>query len=68
MGGMQKRKAELIEKDLNKMEVQLEKYTELYDKAVGVLPEEEREGASRDRDASYTDFKNWTRRARAKVW
>ena len=41
-----KRKAELIEKDWNKMEERLEKYAELYDEAVGVLPEEEREGAS----------------------
>ena len=67
-GGCNKRKEELIEKDLNKMEERLEKYAKLYDKAVGVLPEEEREGASRDRDASYADFENWTRRARAKVW
>ena len=67
-GGCNKRKAELIEKDLNKMEERLEKYAELYDEAVGVLPEEEREGASRDRDASYADFESCTRRARAKVW
>ena len=66
-GGCNKRKAELIETDLNKMEERLEKYAELYDKAVGTLPENEREEACRDRDAAYTDFENWTRRARVKV-
>ena len=40
--GCTKRKAELIEKDLDKMEGHLEKYTELYDGAVDELPEEER--------------------------
>ena len=67
-GGCNKRNAELIEKDLNKIGEWLEKYAELYDGAVEELPEEEREGASRDRDASYADFENWTRKARAKVW
>ena len=61
--GCNKRKAELIEKDLDKMEDQLEKYTELYDGAVEELPEEERGGASRDRDASYANSENWIRRA-----
>ena len=46
--GCNKRKAELIEKDLNKMEDHLEKYTELYDGAVEELPEEERGEAIRD--------------------
>ena len=41
-GGCNKRKAELIEKNLDKMEVQLEKYTKLYDGAVEEIPEEER--------------------------
>ena len=67
-GGCNKRKAELIEKDLDKMEEQLEKYAELYDGAVQELPEEERGGASRDRDASYANTDDLTRRARAKVW
>ena len=53
---------------MKKMEERLEKYVKLYDEAVGVLPEEELEGTSQDRDASYADFENWTRRARAKVW
>ena len=66
-GGGNKRKAELIETDLNKMEERLEKYAELYDEAVETLPENEREEACRDRDASYTDFESWTRRARDKV-
>ena len=66
-GGCNKRKAELIEKDLNKMEERLDKNAELYNEALGTLPEDEREGASRDRDASYADFENWTRRARVKV-
>ena len=57
-GGCNKRKAELIEKDLNKMEERLDKYAELYDEAVEALPEDEREGASRDRDVSYADFGN----------
>ena len=35
--------------------------------AVEQLPEIEREGASRDRDASYANFEKWTRRARDKV-
>ena len=48
------------------MEERLEKYSKLYFEVVGVLSEEEREGASRD--ASYANFENWTRRARAKVW
>ena len=67
-GGCNKRKAELIEKDLNKMEERLEKYAELYNGAVGQVPDAEQEGASWDRDASYAIFENWTRRARAKVW
>ena len=58
-GGCNKRKVELIEKDLNKIEERLEKYAELYGGAVGQLPEAEREGASQDRDASYADFENW---------
>ena len=66
-GGCNKRKAELIEKDLNKREERLDKYVELYNEAVGTLPEYEREGASRDRDESYADFENLTRRARVKV-
>ena len=66
-GGCNKRKVELIEKDLNKIEERLEKYAELYDGAVGQLPEAEWEGASRDRDESYANFEDWTRRARAKV-
>ena len=41
-GGCNKRKAELIETDLNKMEERLEKYAELYDEAVETLPENER--------------------------
>ena len=45
----------------------MEKYTELYDEAVGALSEDEREEALWDRDASYTDFESWTRRARDKV-
>ena len=52
---------------MNKMEERLEKYAELYDGAVEQLPETEREKASQDRDASYADFDNWTRRARDKV-
>ena len=67
-GGYHKRKVELIEKDLKKMEERLDKYAELYNKVVVTLPEDEREGASRDRDAPYVDFENWTRRARVKVW
>ena len=42
-GGCNKRKAELIEKDLNKMEERLDKYAELYDEAVGTLPDDERD-------------------------
>ena len=57
-GWCNKRKEELIETDLNKMEERLEKYAELYDKAVGMLPENEREEACRVRDAAYTDFEN----------
>ena len=66
-GGCTKRKAELLEMDLNKMEERLERYAELCDKAVGTLLGNEREEAGRDRDAAYTDFENWTRRARVKV-
>ena len=46
--GSNKRKAELIEKDLNKMEEGLDKYAELYDEAVGALTEDKRDEASRD--------------------
>ena len=53
-GGCNKRKVELIETDLNKMEERLEKYAELYDEAVATLPENEQEEACRDRDAAYT--------------
>ena len=66
-GRCNKRKAELIETDLNKMEERLEKYAELCGEAVGMLPEKEREEACRDRDAAYTDLENWTRKARVKV-
>ena len=38
-GGCKKRKAELLETDLNKMEERLEKYTGLYNEAVETLPE-----------------------------
>ena len=65
--GCNKRKAELIEKDLDKMKDQLEKYTELYDGAVEELPEEERGGAIQDRDVSHASSENWIRGARAKV-
>ena len=65
--GCTKRKAELIEKDLDKMEGHLEKYTELYDRAVDELPEEERGEATRDRDLFYVNSENWIRGARAKV-
>ena len=44
-GGCKKGKAELIETDLNNIEERLEKYAELYDKAVGTLPEKEQEEA-----------------------
>ena len=57
-GGCNKRKAEMIEKDLDNMEEQLDKYTKLYDRAVEELPEEERGGAIRDRDASYANSEN----------
>ena len=66
-GGCNKRKAELIETDLNKMEERLEKYAELYDEAVGMLPDNEREEACQDRNAAYTNFENWTRRAKVQV-
>ena len=49
------------------MEEQLEKYAKLNDRAVGQLPEAEREGASQDKNVSYANFENWTKRARAKV-
>ena len=49
------------------MEERLERYAELCDEAVGTLLGNEREEAGRDRDAAYTDFENWTRRARVKV-
>ena len=45
----------------------MEKYAELCDEAVGTLPENEQEEACRDRDAAYTEFEKWTRRARVKV-
>ena len=66
--GCNKRKAELIEKDLNKMEERLDKYAEQYNEALGTLPDDKRDEASRDRDTSYADFGNWTRRARIKIW
>ena len=66
-GGCNKRKVKLLETDLNKMEERLERYAELCDEAVGTLLENKREEACRDRDAAYTDFENWTRRARVKV-
>ena len=44
-GGCKKGKAELIEMDLNNIEERLDKYAELYDKAVGTLPENEQEEA-----------------------
>ena len=65
--GCNKRKAELIEKDLDKSEDNLEKYTELYYGAVEDLPEEERREAIQDRDVSYDSSESWIRGARAKV-
>ena len=44
-GGCKKGKAELNETNLNNIEDRLEKYAELYDKAVGTLPESEQEEA-----------------------
>ena len=38
-GGCNKRKAEIIETDLNKMEERLERYAELCNEAVGTLLE-----------------------------
>ena len=38
--GCNKRKAELIEKDLNKVEERLDKYAKLYNEAVGTLPDD----------------------------
>ena len=66
-GGCNKRKAELLETALNKMENRLDSYAELCNAAVGTLTGSEREEACRDRDGAYTDFKSWTRRARVKV-
>ena len=65
--GCNKRKAELIEKDLDKMEDSLEKVTELHDGAVEEMPEVERREAIRDRDLSYESSDSWIRGARAKV-
>ena len=65
--GCSKRKAELIEKDLVKVEESLDKVTELYDGAVEEMPWEEKREAMRDRDLSYKSSDNWIRGTRAKV-
>ena len=65
--GCSKRKAKMIEKDLDKAEESLEKVTELYDGAVEEMPWEERREAMRDRDLSYDSSDSWIRGARAKV-
>ena len=39
----------------------------MYNEAVGELPEGERGGACRERDLSYANFKDWTRKGSAKV-
>ena len=65
--GCNKKTAELTEKDLNKMEERLDKYAKQYDKVVGTLPGDERDGARKERDELYTDFENWTRRTRIKI-
>ena len=65
--GCSKRKAELIEKDLDKVEESLEKVTELYDGAVEEMPWEEKREAMRVRDLSYESSDNWIRGVRAKV-
>ena len=46
--GRSKRKAELIEKDLDKIEESWEKITELYDDVVEAMLREEQRGAMRD--------------------
>ena len=50
------------------MEERLDRYAKQYVEAVRTLPDDERDEASRDRDESYADIENWTRRARIKIW
>ena len=45
----------------------MDKYAKLFDEAVGALPEDKRDEASRDRDVLMADFKDWTSRARVNI-
>ena len=65
--GCNKRKADLIEKDLNRVEENLEEVAKLYDDAVEAIPWEEQDDARRTRDLLYDSSEEWIRRVRAKI-
>ena len=65
--GCNKRKAEMLEKDLDKVEQILEEVADLYDKAVPQLGPGDRERVAVERDNSYEEVDRWIRGARAKI-
>ena len=65
--GCNKRKADLIEKDLNRVEENLEEVAKLYDDAVEAMPWEEQDEARKTRDLLYNSSEEWIRRVRAKI-
>ena len=65
--GCNKRNADLIEKDLNKVKENLEEFTKLYNDAVEAMPWEEQDDARRTCDLLNDSSKEWIRRVRAKI-
>ena len=65
--GCNKRKAEMLEKDLDKVEQIMEEVADMYNKAVQHLEPPEKQTASEERDNTYEDIDRWIRGARAKV-
>ena len=57
--GCNKRKADMLEKDLDKVEQIMEKVADLYDKAVPHLELRDKQIASEERDRTYEDVDKW---------
>ena len=57
--GCNKRKADMLEKDLDKVEQIMEEVEDLYDKAVPDLELRDKQIASEERDRTYEDVDKW---------
>ena len=65
--GCNRRKADLIEKDLNRVDENLEEVAKMYNDAVEAMPWEEQDDAKRTCDILYNSSDVWIRRIRAKI-